>query len=87
PPPFPLPSPPPPPRPFPSPPPPPLPQLPPLRFPSPPPPSPPLFPLGYRLLLSCAVPHNILYATGLPPEITQVMLSKLFEQYPGFSEV
>ncbi|CAM9788138.1 unnamed protein product [Ectocarpus sp. 4 AP-2014] len=32
------------------------------------------------------VPHNILYATGLPPEITQVMLSKLFEQYPGFSE-
>eukprot|EP00903_Cladosiphon_okamuranus_P007609 g7379.t1 len=31
-------------------------------------------------------PHNILYATGLPPEITQVMLSKLFEQYPGFSE-
>lgn len=33
------------------------------------------------------MPHNILYATGLPPEITQVMLSKLFEQYPGFSEV
>lgn len=34
-----------------------------------------------------SVPHNILYATGLPPEITQVMLFKLFEQYPGFSEV
>lgn len=33
------------------------------------------------------MPHKILYATGLPPEITQVMLSKLFEQYPGFSEV
>ncbi|CAN0148903.1 unnamed protein product [Ascophyllum nodosum] len=32
------------------------------------------------------VPHNILYATGLPPEITQVMLSKLFETYPGFRE-
>lgn len=32
------------------------------------------------------VPHKILYATGLPPEITQIMLSKLFEQYPGFAE-
>lgn len=33
------------------------------------------------------VPHKILYATGLPPEITQIMLAKLFEQYPGFTEV
>ncbi|CAM9408614.1 unnamed protein product [Discosporangium mesarthrocarpum] len=32
------------------------------------------------------VPHNILYATDLPPGITQIMLQKLFEQYSGFKE-
>jgi len=32
------------------------------------------------------VPHNILFLNNLPPETTEMMLSMLFEQFPGFKE-
>jgi hypothetical protein len=33
------------------------------------------------------LPHNILFAEGLPPEANEHMLVSLFQQYPGFKEV
>jgi len=32
-------------------------------------------------------PSNILFAQDIPPECTEVMLTMLFRQYPGFKEV
>jgi len=36
---------------------------------------------------SRAPPNNILFLENLPPECNEMMLSMLFQQYPGFKEV
>ena len=33
------------------------------------------------------VPHKILFLTELPEDVTEMMLSMLFTQFPGFKEV